>query len=428
VSTFCVYVVIVVSIGDEVLPAWIPIASYTSFCLVVFGLALMVGLAHLSVRRRIVPYVVSVVGLVIWGWSSLLWTKAPNYGLFKAEWFSARCALPMMALFLLPIEDRRLNLNVVVGIMAVAGALRMYLFPVSFAEGLRYSSGGNPIWFARLMGLGILAVIGGMGVVTGRSRRWKILASVGLLALLSYPLIMAGSRGPLVSLAVTLVISVLGRRVRYRRLPLIIASVLLVALLLTVVAHLPAGSTLAGPVGRLFGSLRDLGSDPNLVARIDFARKGMNSLASMLVGAGMGSSGYILTSSDSFEWVHNVPLEILLELGLFAFLVFIFLVSAAFRRMRHQSVVSACSRLLMDLLTFTVLNSCMSGDLARNQELWVFTAAALSLETALPQWLQCLRDRQIRKEATSATAVQVYSGPGMSRGTRPPVSAEEVDH
>lgn len=174
-----------------------------------------------------------------------------------------------------------------------------------------------------------------------------------------------GSRGALIFLLVTLAIwkwkSVINRIMRFKMKKKALRTLLLVSAVLPIILitqYQRIADFLYLGVIR-FQSLFEISDDKSLQGRferISFALENVfSSISTFLFGNGIGSFGILYSGEDVREYPHNIFLEVLFELGIFAlllFCVFLFL-PFLFKRLVVFKV----------LVLYFLLNALKSGDL-----------------------------------------------------------------
>lgn len=369
------------SVSDQVLGGVLPKGGFTYLVIGVSMVGLVRGILKLAVRRRVLPYIVAMIAFTGWGWLSLFWTESPSYGLFKMEYFTIRCALPFVALQLLRYRESGLILSSVIVVTAVAGALRFLLRPVMLEVG-RYSTGSNPIWFGRLMGMGCLGALNWFIWDFNLTSKFNLSKYLVILcgALCGYGLVMSGSRGPVVSVMVGILI-LIWVAIRRRKLCLVMLAIGVSLGVMMIVLVLFSGEFIANHLKLRLGVLfNEPMSDVNVAGRLQLISKGIHALTNAVQGLGVGGVSYLLTGTDAYAWLHNMPLEILLEMGLVPFLGIVLLTIAALHRLNQYCTVSRDASLLLTLFIYAISNSLVSGDFARNEAFWLFLGVSLSIE------------------------------------------------
>lgn len=325
-----------------------------------------------------VTYIVLGVLLVL----SLTWTPMPGYGAEKALKFWTLTLLALAAPFCVVDNERDLRqLLAWLLIAAVVGALVTIGFgEVSSGNDVNNSSTGrlefggleNTIFMSRMLCAGALVALFAPALRLGGAwgRVALPLVGVGLLAVAAS----IGSRGPLVSLALALVVTLtaVGLRTPRALLPLLAMVAIGAAVLPFVSLPETSAARLRGITEDPLGTLQTDGRSRLYRQAIDIARD--NPVV------GLGSGGFGLYSAvlirKELRYPHNIFLEAAAEIGAAAgVLLAICLIAvliALFRRVwetadpRRQAEVYLVTALL--LLTF--FNAQVSGDINDNRTFW----------------------------------------------------------
>jgi O-antigen ligase len=244
---------------------------------------------------------------------------------------------------------------------------------------LRLGDDGNPIMLGRQLALAITIIATFVAV----RLRWKDLVwsiPVGLLTLVY--LVATGSKGPLLALALSFVITplLMMRGVMGR----VSLSILLMGLFSVIgvvgVEFLPKG----------FIEERFTEKVQNLSLRMPAYQDVMRTLfesdaTQMLVGHGTGDYGYFASGHDERAYPHNVLLEVAYENGLIGVVLLVAALScplmAVLRTAQHQ--LEYQHRMLLAGLSAayisSVINAQFSGDLGANLLIGMFGAATTSM-------------------------------------------------
>lgn len=244
---------------------------------------------------------------------------------------------------------------------------------------LRLGDDGNPIMLGRQLALAITIIATFVAV----RLRWKDLVwsiPVGLLTLVY--LVATGSKGPLLALALSFVITplLMMRGVMGR----VSLSILLMGLFSVIgvvgVEFLPKG----------FIEERFTEKVQNLSLRMPAYQDVMRTLfesdaTQMLVGHGTGDYGYFASGHDERAYPHNVLLEVAYENGLIGVVLLVAALScplmAVLRTAQHQ--LEYQHRMLLAGLSAayisSVINAQFSGDLGANLFIGMFGAATTSM-------------------------------------------------
>ncbi|SCL31934.1 O-antigen ligase [Micromonospora pallida] len=274
-------------------------------------------------------------------------------------------------------------------------------------------AGTVSITTARLIGYGVVGLLC-LGVLV---RRLRLVALLGAVAL-AVPLLMTGSRGPLVALALAglvLAVTVGGAR-RWQLLPPLAGLGGIIAL--TVATALPEGLTSRFSV--LWGGPLDASAE----VRVMLSGLAAEVFLERPLGVGWGGFGavvpggslIVLPGLEDAIYPHNLPLEVAVEGGLVALAGLVLLAVAVVRVLwAHRtdpSVVAAAT-----LLTFAFVNSLFSADLNGNYLVWVFAAAVLAARGRAPRRSDPVTSRAVDKASARPAWTGVPVSPPES-GTR----------
>ncbi|MBM3286672.1 MAG: hypothetical protein FJY88_04895 [Candidatus Eisenbacteria bacterium] len=308
------------------------------------------------------------LGLVVW--AGLLESPSPAYGRAKVLAYFAT-SLPLLVGGAIAgtrwsdepsSRDRPVVsfLSAVLVLSALVAIVSLLTHASRAApSGQRLSALGlNPIWLARNMGLGILAGIGLLGA--GKIRP---AALVILIVPLGIVMVLSGSRGPLIGLALVLTcwtVFVLpgSRGARLLRLAAA-ASLALLALLL-----MPEQIR-----ERFLNPVRIDASGAVRLRLLEIAREAVPHAAGW--GTGTGGFSDLMKMGDNRLYPHNLIAEVGIENGLPGLVCLAgFLLAALGRGMRRAGDPMMIA-LLFSLL-FAVWNAQFSGDLMANEWVWLF--------------------------------------------------------
>ncbi|MFE0590878.1 O-antigen ligase family protein [Micromonospora echinospora] len=305
------------------------------------------------------------------------WTSIGGYQSGKAtQMLTTTPAFVVAALLVVDRPARRMALLWASAGIGVLVALLAMVRPDPAYQALDtvVLAGTVSITTARLIGYGVVGLLC-LGVLV---RRVRLVALLGAVAL-AVPLLMTGSRGPLVALALAglvLAVTVSGTR-RWRLLPPLAGLGGVTAL--TVATALPEALTSRFAV--LWGGPLDASAE----TRVMLSRLAAEVFLERPLGLGWGGFGSVvpggsliaLPGLEDAIYPHNLPLEVAVEGGLVALAGLVLLLVTAgrvlWRCRTDPSVVAAAA-----LLTFAFVNSLFSADLNGNYLVWVFAAAVLT--------------------------------------------------
>jgi O-antigen ligase len=233
----------------------------------------------------------------------------------------------------------------------------------------------NPIELGRRSAIGIIL---GVYVLLAARTVWPRVLALGLLPLLGVALIAAGTRGPVLGLAVGLLLFVLltlRDPATRRRLLLLVAAGFGAALL---VPELVPGQTIERAASLLLSGGAGLSSN----GRLELWSQARDIFVDHPF-LGIGTGGFA-GANPEFVYPHNLWLEVAVELGLLGLLLL-----AATLVYATVRIVGACLEaegeargriaLVVALLAMALLNSLLSGDIATNRDVWLTLGLGVGL-------------------------------------------------
>jgi O-antigen ligase len=334
-------------------------------------LALVCGVRLVTGRVRPVPYVfaltIAVVALSLA--VSLAWTSAPAYGREKVTTFLTVTMLAIGAPFFLfeRWEDLRRFFTWII-VVALPVAILALTHPSRDTGRL---AGDTTIGTSRLLCTGALILLLG---ALGHSR-WRLPAAAlaaGFVAIAAA----VGSRGPIVSLALALAVTLAAWLLRA---PRNIAPVLAIAAVS--VAVVPFVSLPASSSERLSEAARDPVATFRQNDRYVLAQQAFQLIDRDPIRG--GGAGAFSTSNPSAKWPHNLFLELWAELGLATVLVVVAAVVAALAglyslawRLPAQGSEQELVYILLAVFVFNLLAVQVSGNINDNRDFWGMLAIA----------------------------------------------------
>jgi O-antigen ligase len=369
---------------EQAVVAALPVDATLALGLLLGGVCLArwaAGRAHAVPLGLAAPLVIVGVLLVV----SLAWTPSPGYGGEKALKFVTLTTLAALAPYFL-VEDQRDLRRLfawIVALAVVAAALTL-ASPPSDGERLTIGDEGNTIGVSVLLCTAAVILLVGTLTDVFSARALTLGSSAALIGIAAA----VGSRGPLLSLALALVVTgvVFLARVPRRTAPVMLVVVAGVALLPFV--SLPEGSAeRLGEAARApLAQLRDDARYTTFGQAVDLIEQ------RPLVGIGAGGFQSVGTLADPPEdYPHNMFLEVWSELGLVAFVVLaasVMVVLARLWRASWRLPPGTTFQLLYVFNGVFLLNLFsvqLTGDLIENRAYWgVFGLAWLIAGHALP--------------------------------------------
>lgn len=231
----------------------------------------------------------------------------------------------------------------------VAGAA-LALLAVSGSDtgaGRAQVDGSNPVWLGRAIAASCVIAVW-MGV-SGVWRWWRVLL---LLPLLGAGLLATGSRGPATAMVIGVLVLFLPPSERRSRQLIGVSVMGVVALLVAPLVPAVADSR--------FGQFLVEG-DVEGEARSDMWLSGLRVIPDYPWGAGLGEWSTAATSS--FDWPHNIFIEVFVEQGWLVGVLLVALVVTTIRRLWRQSGNDPAIQLALALVVTETVHVSTSGDL-----------------------------------------------------------------
>lgn len=358
------------SLKSHPLVSWLPVDL--TFVVAV-GLAILLAVAVLSGNFLPLPFWLPVAFAVTTMFA--LVEHASGYGDEKALHFYTLTVLGMMAATLLLRDEKQRSAFLTT--LAVIGVAVTVLVTVAPARVAVWSSvvtlpGTNTIATSRLILAGVIVVV--LRAMIGSRRPVVRVLLVLLGGFMILTALNTGSRGPVIAAAVGVIVALLvtpafGRR----RLRSIVLTLGVVA-----VGVYFASQSQTGGLDRIMTFLEG-GTDTSAGARTYFWGLALREIPQHPFGGGWGYFGRIVRYSGDNDvttvYPHNSILEVTLEAGWLAGLVFVGLFAVAFVRYMRVSDTAPAAALFV-LFVFSFANSLVSGDVNDNRLMWVLLAAA----------------------------------------------------
>jgi O-antigen ligase len=337
---------------------------------------LTVGLAGLTVLlvawraldRIPAPAVAVLAGFLVLV-PPVLWTEASPYGDEKTSRFFTLTLLAALAPAVLIRDegDARRFLWAVVAVDA-ATVLAVILAPQAvgtYAGAPVAALGSNTIGIGRSAGtIVVVAVL----ALMWRAASWYLAVAAGAAGV--YALLQTGARGPLgAALLAVLAAALLSReRPAATRVAGALAVTGAAAVYAFALAPLYARERIATAAGGQVAG--------DIATRLHLYELAATSVATRPLGLGWG--GYARIAPPGFRYPHDLPLEVLAEAGLVFGGLFLVWLGWAWVRVRWAAR-GLLGSAVFALLTFTLVDSLVSGDLNDNRDAFFFLGTGLAL-------------------------------------------------
>ena len=316
-------------------------------------------------RLMVVPALFGVLVLIAW-----LGSEQPAYANIKLiRYFTLHMTVSLAAAFSL-ISKQRLQMTLtwlaVLGIVSLLGSLLSFEMLSLHLGRLSVTRDVNPIAFARSLGFGSIAAL----LYWGYSRKGN--AAVILMVIMTIVVIvLTGSRGPFLGFFFALVFFFLAWNRKPSRIVWSLLGLLVVLFLIILV--MPSD----------FWAMRitSLAANATIMQRFTLWSRAIDLIAqNPIFGIGLGS--YDAYIGYNIHWPHNIFLEIWLEVGLIAVLLFgWFIVDAIVTGWRQRKKTTdmqlrRIASVALSLLVMSLVVAQFSGDMTFNYLIW-FAAVTL---------------------------------------------------
>jgi len=387
---------LVLSFSSGIFKEWlslnVPIFAQFDFTIAIFGLTLISIFYFLLKKGTLfdISFDQSFWPLILFSGFMLfstLYTPSFKYGIFKA--FSFLFFNWCMFLFpILMIRDEKYGWRITYLLIALAVAVSIFAI-VSLIQGFLKQTllftyrasflGINPISFAGWVGVINILLISIMPEI--KQRKWRTLAIVSIV-ILSVAVLVANSRGPLVSFIFTVFLILL---FKWKNVPKHKIFLLLTVLILSIVIVLnvlPPQLT-----SRYTETIQQEGATKYVTfytvhTRLSFwltcLRSATDNLKNLFVGAGSGAFSMIFYGLDVRHYPHNIFMEVLCEFGLVGIILLVWHFMTIFKRsirtfagrLSHEQKTLLFAYLMATVFYFVAAQ--FSGDLNDNRRLWFF--------------------------------------------------------
>lgn len=332
------------------------------YLLLVFALlALSILLRLPTSLGRPIPWIASIV-LMLAVLPGILAAPISEYGSQKIQTF-VLVALSLVSAASLSRPERGVRIYLGAALLlSLLFSILMLTTSSMTVTGRISLIGLNPIGVARLTTLGAVLLVALL--VSGRVRGlFRVLASIGLAGLCLVATIVTGSRGPVIGLAISLVVvigvtlGVRGARAGW----IVLLAVLAVAIMAS--ALLGDAEGVEWAIGR-----GDSG-------RASLYSTSVGLMAAHPAGVGWGEFSTIAVTGD-IAYPHNLYLEAGAEGGIIAFVVVLVLTGIAlvWAMRTYRQTGRASDLLLLAVYAYALANAQLSSDIVGNRMLWVTMA------------------------------------------------------
>lgn len=332
----------------------------------------------------------------IYAFISLVWTRAPEYGLQKMFILSS---IVVISFLIRPLIIRRTDLFIKITAISTIAVLLFYFYTSDFSMAklvIRHSrftmeEGLNSIVIARYFCFSILVLIFYLRFY--KLKKLYKYAVFGLIGMLLVFAIYTGSKGPILAFILALILPYgIGKRLRFKinmkSLALMIAiGVALVYFLIPLIA---SSDYIAS---RFVGDA----AEGSVTARLALYGTALKNIPNHIIfGHGIGDFGYLFTGRDEPMYPHNMLLEIVYETGLIGFVLFLLLVykvvkfnSQIGKNLIKNTIYHKLVYFYLSLFYFFFIGAMTTGDIAGNFFVFVSIMFVLHLKKySFKLWLQ----------------------------------------
>lgn len=352
---------------------------------ILLGLIVAVAIMADVVRTHSLPgalWIVAATAVII---APGVVGASTSYGIDKIQSFYTITLLALLAATILLRDQRQREafLRTLAG-LGIAVTILVTVAPATTSELSTVVTlpGTNTISTSQMILAGAIVIIMDAIMKKRRPMARTLLALLGVLMVLTA--FSTGSRGPVLSVLVSIVLALLLAPAFKRRRGRSIFAVAALGAVAFFVATRSGGEGLARVLSLFSGE-----QDTSTMARSFFWETSWAYSLQMPTGGGWGFFGtlpevFISVAEGGQLYPHNIILEITLEAGWASGILFILLVIASAIRLilRAQDGVTLT---FFVLLTFTVINAMVSGDINDNRLMWTLLMIAWVIPKPTPR-------------------------------------------
>ena len=316
--------------------------------------------------------------LLFWG---VLKTASPEYGLQKSINYVLTNIFLLTGLSILSQNPKRLKKLLIyliaIGLfLTVSGLVKAFI--IGTGKSIRLTVYDiSSIWFSRILGFSFILLLSFINI---KSRLFRSFI-FAILFLFLVNMVFAGSRGPLVALFITLFLYfMIFSKISLSKKLLFISLILLfiaIAFLVTPERYTERYFDL--------GKAKDITS---IMRKIMIRNIIPVFKKNFLLGIGTGGFSKIVTGGDIRVYPHNIFGELGLEnglIGIFTFTFFlIYNLIYSIHIISSKKVPSKIKNLIITsvlIISFSLLNAMVSGDVPVNEQIWIGSGIILGLYT-----------------------------------------------
>lgn len=357
---------VLIGIGNIAIPGSWPLVSsaYLPISLLAVLILMLLNLKQiLSSLKAVVLLSLLVISFSL----GYFVTPLNPYGETKLVAFAVSLLLlTAPSAFRRPSPNIQLMIKAIV-VISVISSILLLLIGKPDVAGRSTLLGINPISTGRVAGIGVLIALVYLFSVRNKSRL-SVVALVAVAIPCTIATALTGSRGPLVAVIAGVTVALIAGWKRNSK-----QSFLILIGFLGIGAYL---NTLSFENT----DLRIISTDST--GRDVLFEAAFSTLIKNPIGLGWGNFHEVLPGQRGVNsytlYPHNIFLEVGVEGGWLALIVFTLLVVVAFRNaFRSAQTGSSVSMFLLSMLVFALVNACFSSDLVGNRLMWLFVGLCL---------------------------------------------------
>lgn len=359
------------------------------FDLTVFflGLSILIAIKRLMIKptiskcsiESIIIYLIFIA--VILG--SIFYTLSSVYAIEKSLKFLIITGWSYVGVFFLIKSESSLKyfLNTIIFVGLVMSGIAIYKFV--FVQKLEMSFvsvlGSNYLALGRTVGISIIILLNYFII---QKKGIKAIFFIIIILQLTIALLISGGKMPLLSLIIILffyfLYSIISRSKNFYLRKSIKKSLLLIFLLTPLIIILAKLGMFDVVMMRLYELFKSAGSDTSAVGRITRYFTALDMWGDKpLIGNGIGSFSLFYNGTDIRDYPHNICLEILSELGILGFGVFVSLIGTSLYNglivfKNKFKEIDSLQIVLLLVFLYLFINANVSGSLNDNRLMFTF--------------------------------------------------------
>ncbi|HXH09121.1 MAG TPA: O-antigen ligase family protein [Alphaproteobacteria bacterium] len=310
-----------------------------------------------------------------------------DYGVLKALLLLTKGVLPLIALGILyPFDDKdicAIFFSIITGSLLMA--LNLLIFTEFDSQRATTDDHTNPIAIARTIGVGTTMLVLSALVKSNVSLIFRLF-SIPLTLTMFLMIILTGSRGPLISILLSIPIILFFIEKGIKQKVLILLKILLTLLAIySLIIFTPWESLGHSGLTRIIYYSSSFGENSSDLERIYRFHQAWDSFIKSN-GLGVGTGGFArLYGYEDNAYPHNLILEVACEQGIIGLSLLVPLIFLPLLRLLSVSSRANCLYRLgiLSIWPFSLSNAFVSGDIATNYILWVSGGLLLLLTPSL---------------------------------------------